>query len=231
MTPKHHDATENVQTSQQCPPTAAADSLPRPLAPSGVSAVLEDQGGVATRSPFSETGSGSAAALERAIEGGVRELCHLPLHDVTPTEMQAAAAAAMVLVPTLEIRGDDPSALEALAAFREAEAIYGALPGTRLQAAHMGVQLAAHALSLGNADTAIRIVDNHMPAVRSAQNAALLSTLLMIKAEAMDLQGRDVEAQLVRLDSLGWARYGFGSDIEVGARLLEIAAISPNNRG
>ena len=43
------------------PPTR----LPRPLAPSGVSAVLEDQGGVATRSPFSETGSGSAAALER----------------------------------------------------------------------------------------------------------------------------------------------------------------------
>lgn len=70
---------------------------------------------------------GSAAALERAIEGGVRELCHLPLHDVTPAEMQAAAAAAMVLVPTLEIRGDDPSALEALAAFREAggEVLYG----------------------------------------------------------------------------------------------------------
>ncbi|WP_161784993.1 double-strand break repair helicase AddA [Hoeflea sp. BAL378] len=43
------------------PPTR----LPRPLAPSGVSAVLEDQGGLASRSPFSETGSGSAAALER----------------------------------------------------------------------------------------------------------------------------------------------------------------------
>ncbi len=119
----------------------------------------------------------------------------------------------------------------ALAAFREAEAIYGALPGTRLQAAHMGVQLAAHALSLGNADTAIRIVDNHMPAVRSAQNAALLSTLLMIKAEGLEILGRDAEAHLVRLDSLGWARYGFGSDAEVGQRLLEIAAISPIKRG
>lgn len=70
---------------------------------------------------------GSAAALERAIGAGVRELCHLPLHDVAPAEMRAAAEAAMVLVPTLEIRGDDAAALDALAAFREAggEVLYG----------------------------------------------------------------------------------------------------------
>lgn len=118
----------------------------------------------------------------------------------------------------------------ALAAFREAEALYATLPGTRLQAAHMGVQLAAHALSMGNAETALRIVEAHQGTVRAAENAALLSTLLMIKAEGLELLGRDAEAQLVRLDSLGWARYGFGSDAEVGARLLEIAAISPVNR-
>ena len=118
----------------------------------------------------------------------------------------------------------------ALAAFREAEAIYEAEPATRLQAAHMGVQLAAHALSMGNAETAIRITDSHLPAVMHAENAALLATLLMIKAEALDIQGRDAEAQLVRLDSLGWARYGFGSDAEVGARLAEIAAIAPRVR-
>ncbi|MCB1339110.1 MAG: DUF2927 domain-containing protein [Maritimibacter sp.] len=117
----------------------------------------------------------------------------------------------------------------ALAAFREAEAIYEAEPATRLQAAHMGVQLAAHALSMGNAETAIRITDSHLPAVMHAENAALLATLLMIKAEALDIQGRDAEAQLVRLDSLGWARYGFGSDAEVEARLHEIAAIAPGH--
>ncbi|WP_245304382.1 double-strand break repair helicase AddA [Hoeflea olei] len=40
--------------------------LPRPLAPSGVSAVLEEQGGVASRSPFSDSApSSSTAALER----------------------------------------------------------------------------------------------------------------------------------------------------------------------
>ena len=70
---------------------------------------------------------GSAQALELAIEAGVRELCHLPLHDVTPAEMVAAAEAAMVLVPTLQIRGGDDGALAALAAFREAggEVLYG----------------------------------------------------------------------------------------------------------
>ncbi len=118
----------------------------------------------------------------------------------------------------------------ALAAFREAETIYGASPATHLQAAHMGVQLAAHALSLGNAETAIRIAETHLRAVMQAENAALLATLLMIKAEGLDHLGRDAEAQLVRLDSLGWARYGFGSDAEVGARLVEIAAIAPGLR-
>lgn len=71
---------------------------------------------------------GSAEALDRCIEAGVRELCHLPLHAVTPAEMVRAAEAAMVLVPTLQIReGDDPEALRAFAAFREAggEVLYG----------------------------------------------------------------------------------------------------------
>ncbi|AKI02866.1 DNA helicase/exodeoxyribonuclease V, subunit A [Hoeflea sp. IMCC20628] len=39
--------------------------LPRPLAPSGVGAVLEESAGIATRSPFADRQSGSAAALER----------------------------------------------------------------------------------------------------------------------------------------------------------------------
>jgi hypothetical protein len=115
----------------------------------------------------------------------------------------------------------------ALASFREAEDIYTRLPNTQLQAAHMGVQLAAHALSLGNAQTAIRIVDRHLPAVTRAENAALMSTLMMIKAAALDQLGRTSQAEMVRLDSLGWARYGFGSAAEVGARLAEIAAIAP----
>ena len=119
----------------------------------------------------------------------------------------------------------------ALAAFRRAEAIYRATPGSALQVANMGVQLAAYALSGGRSNEAIAIVNEHIPAVQSAENAALLATLLMIKAEALRLAGRTAEAQLVRLDSLGWARYGFGSDAEVGARIEEISRIAPRTRG
>ena len=61
---------------------------------------------------------GSAGALRLAVAAGVDELAHLPLHDVTPTEMETVAAAGIVVVPTLQIRGGDGSA--ALAAFRDA---------------------------------------------------------------------------------------------------------------
>ena len=54
---------------------------------------------------------------------------------------------------------------------------------------------------------------------------------MMFKAEALAMQGRDPEAAALRLDSLGWARYGFGSDRNVRARLREIAALNPLNEG
>lgn len=112
-------------------------------------------------------------------------------------------------------------------AFQEAEAIYLSRSATELHAAHIGVQLAAYALSAGQADQAVATINRHLPAVKQAQNAALLATLLMIKAEALEHMGRIDDAQRVRLDSLGWARYGFGSNAQVGARLQEIAAIAP----
>jgi hypothetical protein len=49
----------------------------------------------------------------------------------------------------------------------------------------------------------------------------------MIKSEALQAAGRDEEARRVRLDSLGWGRYGFGSERNVRARLNEIKALAP----
>jgi hypothetical protein len=49
----------------------------------------------------------------------------------------------------------------------------------------------------------------------------------MLRAEALDLTGRSAEAEAVRLDSLGWARYGFGADWAVRAKLREVAALNP----
>jgi len=118
----------------------------------------------------------------------------------------------------------------ALASFLQANSIYNARPGTRLQGAHVAMQLAAFALSSGQTDAAISLVDDSLDTVADAENAALLATLLMIKSEALTLQGRTTEARAVRLDSLGWARYGFGSEKAVRQRLREIAALSSRVR-
>ena len=66
-----------------------------------------------------------------------------------------------------------------------------------------------------------------MTARRATKNAVLLYNLLLLRAEALDLTGRSAEARTVRLDSLGWARYGFGPDWAVRAKLREISSLSP----
>ena len=70
---------------------------------------------------------GSADALALAIEHRVDELGHLPLYDVTPSEMVEVADAGIVLVPTLEIGGRDRGALDAVGAFVSAggTVVYG----------------------------------------------------------------------------------------------------------
>ncbi len=115
----------------------------------------------------------------------------------------------------------------AMTAFLQSGTLYRAGGNTDLQAAHVAMQLAAFALSAGQARVALEIVERNIAPVAQAENAALLSTLLMVKAESLDVIGREAEARRVRADALGWARYGFGSEAEVRARLSEIAALSP----
>jgi hypothetical protein len=112
-------------------------------------------------------------------------------------------------------------------AFQTAASIFGRAAPGGIQAAHVDMQLAAFSLSAGRAEEALRLTERAIPAATGAQNAALLSTLLMIRAEALEDVGRAAEARAVRLDSLGWGRYGFGSNAAVGARLTEVAALSP----
>ena len=121
--------------------------------------------------------------------------------------------------------GHDPAA--ALAAFETADRAYRDSPSTRIHAAHIGVQKAAFALSQGDAMTTIEIADLAMPVARDHQNAALLATLMMFKAEALELQGGTVAAEALRLDSWPLARYGFGSDANVRARLAEVKSLRP----
>ncbi|MDO9581831.1 MAG: DUF2927 domain-containing protein [Desulfomicrobium sp.] len=124
---------------------------------------------------------------------------------------------------------DGPAATEAYA---QAAHIWRAQPGGQIHAAHVDMQLAAFALSSGQPDTVLFLTNRAIPVARSHQNASLLSSLLAMQAEALDVLGRAAEARSVRLDSLGWARYAFGSERHVRARMSDIATLARRgNRG
>ncbi|PZQ49211.1 MAG: ATP-dependent transcriptional regulator [Rhodovulum sulfidophilum] len=79
-----------------------------------------------------------------------------------------------------------------------------------IRTAQAGVHLAALALAAGDYDVAILLADRHLPDAIAYQNAILAASLLSIKAEALAAQGDLPAAEAARLDSLRWARYGFG---------------------
>jgi hypothetical protein len=119
------------------------------------------------------------------------------------------------------------NASAALAAFNRADQIYSTSPSLQIHRAHIAVQKAAFTLSAGDAAGTISLVDSAIPIAQRHHNAALLAFLMMFKAEALDIQGDSVAAEAVRVDSLGWARYGFGSDANVRARLAEVRGLRP----
>ncbi|MDQ2095183.1 DUF2927 domain-containing protein [Rhodalgimonas zhirmunskyi] len=123
------------------------------------------------------------------------------------------------------LAASDPEA--ALGHFQAADRFYAASNHTSLHRAYVASQLAAHALSQGDANGTLAIVNRAIPVASRNENAALLATLMMLRAEALTLSGRASEASTVRLDSLGWARYGFGADWAVRAKMREIGALNP----
>lgn len=123
------------------------------------------------------------------------------------------------------LQSTDPAA--AYVQYRMADQFYARSPDTRLHRAYVATQLAAYALSNDDPQAARRIAAAHVPAARESENAALLATLLLLQSEALEMEGHAAEARALRLDSLGWARYGFGADWAVRAKLREIAALRP----
>ncbi len=120
----------------------------------------------------------------------------------------------------------------AVASFLRAGLVWRDLPGTEVHIAHIDMQMAAFALSANQPDHALALADRAVGPAYRAQNGALLASILMLRATALQALGRDAEAQADRLDSLGWARYGFGTDEEVRARLAEIASLgAPEQEG
>lgn len=102
-----------------------------------------------------------------------------------------------------------------------------ATPGTELQRAHITVQTAAFELTRGRGPDTLPELDQAIETMRRAENASMLATLLLIKSEALQQDGKPEQARAVRLDSLGWARYGFGSELVVRSLMQDIAQRTP----
>ncbi|WP_309666547.1 DUF2927 domain-containing protein [Tabrizicola sp.] len=114
----------------------------------------------------------------------------------------------------------------AQAEFMAAAAIYSRQPGGDVHVAHIEMQLTAMALASGNPQDALRLANQAIPVVQRHENAALLATLMLLKAEALEQLGDPAAAAALRLDSQPWARYGFGSEAVVKARMRDIATVA-----
>ncbi|WP_444451787.1 DUF2927 domain-containing protein [Rhodobacter capsulatus] len=167
-------------------------------------------------------------ALERAIGRGsqsARKAAAMTAIEISAGQgwHDSRAAFSWFALGLLSVYDDPDTALKA---FANAGAIYRATPGAGIQSAHVDMQLAAFALSTGRASDAIALVNRAMPQALAGENAALMATLYLIRAEAYETLGNADLAHQARLDSGQWARYGFGSDAAVRARAAEVAALA-----
>ena len=119
---------------------------------------------------------------------------------------------------------------KALDAFLMAGRIYQSRPDTRVQEAHVALQVSAFQLAAGHSDIAIALIDQNLAVVRQSEHAALLSLMLLVKAEGYENLGEKAKAASVRKEALAWARYGYGSEEVIRERVSEILSISPRMR-
>ena len=179
--------------------------------------------------PATETSRAWIAALESALGGKASsaQRYEAARRAVVMAEGQGwrdnRLAFSLFVLGRLSVNRDVVAAEQAFATARQ---LYQAIPGSAVHLAHVDMQLAAFALKNGDAAQALALVEGSLMPVAGSENAALLATLLMLKSEALAELGRTSEARAVRLDSLGWARYGFGPEAEVRDRMSEIAMLT-----
>ncbi|WP_245860884.1 DUF2927 domain-containing protein [Rhodobacter maris] len=166
-------------------------------------------------------GPGSTRARRAAAQTAIQLATAQGWHDTR-------AAFGWYALGRLTVQSDPETALHA---FATAGAIYRSTPGAGIQSAHVDMQLAALALSSGHAQEAIALADRALAPALEGENAALVATLHLIRAEAYEALGEGVQARQARLDSGQWAGYGFGSDAAARARAAEVAARAQAGRG
>ncbi len=196
----------------------------------GILARINPAGGSVAGGVGSETPRPWITAVETALGPGASDTARVAAAQRAVSIAQQSGwtdsrlAFSYFALGRLMLSSDVATSIEA---FQSASEIFERVAPRGIQSAHVDMQLAAFALSSGRAAEALRLTDRAIPAATAAQNASLLSTLMMIRAEALEGTNRASEARAVRLDSLAWGRYGFGSSAAVTARLTEVAALSP----
>ncbi|MCK0167367.1 DUF2927 domain-containing protein [Jannaschia sp. S6380] len=214
----YDDALSSGMTQQQ-----VADRLPAILAR------VNPRGRRADRVTIPESTANWNAALQGALNPGGSDTARLAHAKNAVTLAQAAGWRDERLAFSHLALGRAALPLDgdvAIAAFLEAGALYEGSLGNGLQTAQASLQMAAFALSSGQADAALAFLDRAIPAADGAQNAALLATLLLLRAEATALQGAAAEADRIRRVGLAWGRYAWG-DGALALRSAEVAGLRP----
>ncbi|MGY6548394.1 MAG: DUF2927 domain-containing protein [Roseinatronobacter sp.] len=122
---------------------------------------------------------------------------------------------------------DGEPALDALIA---AAALYDARPGGQVPRAHVEMHLAAQALGAGQYALVLRLTDNAMPPARRSENGALLASLMLLRAQALEQLDRPEDAARLRAEAVPFAIFGFGSVQAAERRRAEIAALTRPER-
>ncbi|MDD7970323.1 DUF2927 domain-containing protein [Roseinatronobacter alkalisoli] len=118
---------------------------------------------------------------------------------------------------------------QALDAMLLAARIYNDRPGTEAHRAHIYLHLSAQALASGQHNLVLHLTDTAMSAARRTENGALLASLMLLRAQSLEHQGRRDQAENLRRDAVPFALFGFGSERAVDSRREEIAALAQRN--
>ncbi len=188
------------------------------------------QGRTAPRQPRHPESRAWASAIETALSRDAsRESRYRSARLATQiaAEMQPVdhrLAVSLLTLGRLTLRRDPVRAAEY---FTEAYAVSRRRLGAEdLRTAHAAIHVSAVALAAGQNRVVVDLVERHAPAAVRGQNAVLLAGLLSLKAEALLALDEPEAAQAARLDSLRWARYGFGdADGALAREQAEITAV------
>jgi hypothetical protein len=169
------------------------------------------------------------AAIDTALGAGGRDAARLAQarRAVVMAREAGWGDSRLALARLAEGRAALPIDAEAAReALLDARSIYDRDAGPGIHSAHVMVHLAAYDLGSGDVAAALDLLDAAIPVADGAQNAGLLATLLLLRAEAVAMGGDRAAASRIRREGLAWGRYAWG-DAVLARRAAEVAGLGP----